>query len=447
MAYVQKRELKSGAAAYVVKWKTPDGRQRSKGGFRTRRDARAFATKVEAELLVGGDHAPGSGKVLFRDAAAEWLKSREGDLKSTTLAEHRGALAPAATRRGDAKTLGIDAEFGGYPLNKITRRQVQAWVNKFAAVGKKPPTVRYQYYLVRMVLAQAVVDKRLAANPTDGVNLPGGRRAKADNWMAVADDQSQFLSAAQVSALVDATPWPYNVLVYLAAWSGLRAGELGGLQVADVRLPIQASSSSAPKDGKLLVRRSVRPLDGVTAYMPTKTGKSREVPIRSKTVEVLREYLSAHPRRDEPTAPLFPDMRLDPPETRLAILAALTVEQVEERLVLAWTAPLRHGPFYQLVFRPAVLRANRLTPTVAISPALKFHGLRHSYASLCVAAGLSTLRLSRYMGHGTSSVTEKVYTHLFADNHADAMAALDALESNPTEPQTAGKVLAFPKQA
>ena len=51
------------------------------------------------------------------------------------------------------------------------------------------------------------------------------------------DDPAQFLTAAQVSALVAATPWPYNVLVHVAAWAGLRAAELAGLQVGDVELP------------------------------------------------------------------------------------------------------------------------------------------------------------------------------------------------------------------
>jgi hypothetical protein len=44
----------------------------------------------------------------------------------------------------------------------------------------------------------------------------------------VVDDPSQFLTAAKVSALVAATPRPYNVLVHVAAWPALRAGELGG---------------------------------------------------------------------------------------------------------------------------------------------------------------------------------------------------------------------------
>ena len=69
---------------------------------------------------------------------------------------------------------------------------------------------------------------------------------------------------------------------------------------------------------------------------------------------------------------------------------------------------------------PAVVRAG-------LAPGLRFHALRHTYASLCVAAGIPPLALSRFMGHTNVTITLGVYAHLFADDHADAMAALGAM--------------------
>jgi len=57
--------------------------------------------------------------------------------------------------------------------------------------------------------------------------------------------------------------------------------------------------------------------------------------------------------------------------------ADLSVAEAEDRLVLNWSEPLQHGAWYKGVYRPAVLRANRLTPAAALSPELKFHSLRH----------------------------------------------------------------------
>jgi hypothetical protein len=153
-----------------VKWKDPDGKHQTKGGFRARKAAEDFATETADRIRRGVYFDPKAGRMLFRDAARLWLASRH-DLKVTTKAGYEAALAPAITRRGDGKTLGIDAVFGGYPLNKITREQISTWVRKMVAAGKKPSTVRHAYFLVRMVLAQAVADGRLASNPADYVKF------------------------------------------------------------------------------------------------------------------------------------------------------------------------------------------------------------------------------------------------------------------------------------
>jgi hypothetical protein len=83
-------------------------------------------------------------------------------------------------------------------------------------------------------------------------------------------------------------------------------------------------------------------------------------------------------------------------------LADLSVAEAGERLVLDWNAPNRHATFYKAVFRAAVLRANRRPaemgdPTAALPPQLKWHALRHTYASLCIAAGRPPLEVARFM--------------------------------------------------
>jgi integrase len=117
-------------------------------------------------------------------------------------------------------------------------------------------------------------------------------------------------------------------------------------------------------------------------------------------------------------------------------LAELTVVDAEARLMLDWTAPYRHATLYKAVFRPAVLRANRCAAetgnaSAALPPHLKFHALRHTYASLCIATGRPMFEVARFMGHAKPSTTETVYAHLLADDHGDAMAALAAMEAGP----------------
>ncbi|MGB3325285.1 MAG: tyrosine-type recombinase/integrase [Mycolicibacterium fortuitum] len=179
----------------------------------------------------------------------------------------------------------------------------------------------------------------------------------------------------------------------------------------------------------------------------------------------------AHPRRDDPDAPLFCSVTLKPSKptgrratdadgkrivpTAVDALAALSADDAAERLILDWSAPIRHQTFYKAVFRPAVARANRLggvspesaesakssesaksrkspKPSLVLPPALKFHALRHTYASLCVAAGIPPLQLSRFMGHAKVTTTLAIYTHLFDDDDAETMAALEAM-SRPVD--------------
>jgi integrase len=66
-------------------------------------------------------------------------------------------------------------------------------------------------------------------------------------------------------------------------------------------------------------------------------------------------------------------------------------------------------------------------PRAGLSAALNFHSLRHTYASLCVAAGITPLEIARFMGHAKVTTTLTVYSHLFGDDHAKTMAALEAM--------------------
>ncbi|AQA06445.1 hypothetical protein BVC93_16055 [Mycobacterium sp. MS1601] len=115
-------------------------------------------------------------------------------------------------------------------------------------------------------------------------------------------------------------------------------------------------------------------------------------------------------------------------------MAALSVAEATDRLALDWSASLRHQTFYKAVFRPAVLRANRLAhlagdQTDVLPMKFKFHGLRHTYASLCAAAGIDVADVSRNLGHSKVTTTLDIYTHLFRtdDSASAAMAKLAAL--------------------
>ncbi|MBY4277420.1 tyrosine-type recombinase/integrase [Rhodococcus fascians] len=60
-------------------------------------------------------------------------------------------------------------------------------------------------------------------------------------------------------------------------------------------------------------------------------------------------------------------------------------------------------------------------------PDFRFHSVRHTYASLCIAAGIAPFKLSKFMGHTNTNVSPGTYAHLFEDDHTDVMAAIVAV--------------------
>ncbi|NMO02535.1 hypothetical protein HH308_15065 [Gordonia sp. TBRC 11910] len=257
----------------------PEGRKKYQSrqkSFVDREAAERFRDQLNAEK-----HQPGGVAVprekLFAHAAEAWLASRT-DLKASTRVEYENLLRPKVKAHKDTSGestahLSVISTFGCKAVGSITRQQIAEWVQALTAAGKKPSTVRHAYFVVKMILEQAVADGLLRDNPADHVKLPTERTPESGT-PGVVDDPDMFLTAEQVSALVDATPWPYNVLIHVAAWSGLRAAELAGLQVGDVHLPARQVS---PKPTALRVDQTLRIQAGEPVYDTPKTRGSRRV--------------------------------------------------------------------------------------------------------------------------------------------------------------------------
>ncbi|WP_170219035.1 tyrosine-type recombinase/integrase [Microbacterium lacticum] len=64
-------------------------------------------------------------------------------------------------------------------------------------------------------------------------------------------------------------------------------------------------------------------------------------------------------------------------------------------------------------------------------PAVRWHDLRHFYASACASVGIPIERVAKYMGHADIGTMYKHYLHLFSDDHTDDMARLAAVASRP----------------
>ena len=226
----------------------------------------------------------------------------------------------------------------------------------------------------------------VAKNPCTGTELP---RNDAQEMRCLTPAQVELL-AAELDAY-----HPYGLLVRFAAYTGLRAGELAGLQVRDVNLLRKT----------VHVERTMQRVTGGWSVASPKLDRStRTVPLRDALVADLAAYLGTHPRRTDPTAPLWP--------------GRVRGGHGASKSALDFSRPFDHQSFYRYYFKPALQRAGL--------PAVRFHDLRHTYASIMAAAGVDIYKVSRWMGHASVSTTDAIYTHLFQADHDADMARLDA---------------------
>lgn len=269
------------------------------------------------------------------------------------------------------------------PVGRIAFADVQAIVNAMIATGRRPSTVRNVLMVCRLILDDAVRRKLIRTNPCYDVKPP--RLRPRDNV---------FLTVKQVQALAEELPPPLDLLVLTAAGSGLRAGELNGLRVRDVELLRR----------RINVRQTVTDLGSeLIVDTPKSNAGRRTVPISPALCDLLAAHIG---------------------NARLGM---------DDLVFGDGGKPRRHNTFYLQVFKPAVVRAG-------LPPETRFHDLRHTYASLMIAAGVNPKRLSVWMGHTTVSLTMDRYGHLYDDESApavlDALCARPAPESDPASPAT-----------
>lgn len=349
--------------------------------FSSERDAKDWLVSQQASVLQGAWVDPRKAERPFSDVVAAWQESWPGRLSPTTDRRYRSIL--------DKYLL---PEFGSSPVGRVTHEAVQRYINRLAAEtdadGKPahaPGTVRNVYAVLRSALAKGVRLGMLTTNPCTDIDLPRARR-----------EEMLFLTADEVRAVAEKIDPHYRVLIYTAAYTGLRAGELGGLQRGDVDL----------LRGVLHVRRALKDVNGRLELGPTKTHAQRTVSLPTFLRDMLRDHLAtATSGGTGPDAYAF---------------------------TLKSGSPLRHGMVYGRYFRRAVAGwtdARSVHHPGALPErlhGLRFHDLRHTCAALSIAAGAHPKLICARLGHSTITITLDRYGHLFPSVEEALAEALDA---------------------
>jgi integrase len=357
--------------------------------FSSEREAKDWLVSQQASVLQGAWVDPRKAERPFSEVVQAWRESWPGRLSPTTERRYASIL--------DNYLL---PEFGKTPVGRVTHEAVQRYINRLAAEKDEdekqshaPGTVRNVYAVLRTALAKGVRLGMLTTNPCLNIDLPRARR-----------EEMLFLTADEVRAVAEKIDPRYRVFIYTAAYTGMRAGELAGLQRQDVDL----------LRGVVHVRRALKDVNGHLELGPTKTHAQRTIALPTFLREMLTDHLAS-----ETSGGTGPDAYV---------------------FTMKGGAPLRHGLVYNRYFRRAVAGYTRRGVKVpgALSPAkhgLRFHDLRHTCAALSIAAGAHPKLIASRLGHSTIQITLDRYGHLFPSVEealADALDAAFAAELHPT---------------
>jgi integrase len=342
------RRLPSGR--YQVRYRTADGRQVTAPlTFQTKADAGRYLSRVEADMLRGEWADPRLGRTTFNEWADRWLDSTV-NLRANTKAGYRTIL-----RRY------LRPAFGSWPLARIDPLAVRTWLARLEANGVGQATRAKAYRLLARMLGAAVEARYLAINPC------GIRGAASDGT-----SEMRIATVDQVVAIADRVPCRYRALVLVAAFGGLRWGELVGLRRRRVDL----------EAGTVSVAEQLLEVNGAFSLGPPKSAAGRRtVTLPAAVVDALGEHLRCFTAK-QPDAFVF---------------------------LSSQGCHLRRSNFNRRVWQPAVRAAG--------VEDLRVHDLRHTAGTLATAAGGSLREVMHRLGHSTTVAAVR-YQHVMADRDA-----------------------------
>jgi integrase len=343
-----KRTRKDGKVVERVVWrvrvpdpsKPPGVGAKIERTFELKRDAEAEETALLAATKGGTYIDRRKGETPLSDVAEMWRKTwNVKPLSPKTQRDYAGTL-----------TNHILPRFGDVRVSAITASAVQDWVDELGEKGLHAETVAHAYCALRGVLKTAVRRGLINANPCgpESVDLPSKKRARAQAG------EQLYLSADELRKLVDAMPEHWRTPTLVAAWCGLRAGELWGLTRGDYNA----------EEGTLTVRHALKDVWGDLIAGPTKTHATRSLSVPQFLRPALEGVLTAPPvkvrrvRKGQPEGyPIIVNGEL-----------GWTDDPTNPNRLLFTTngRPVRHGNFYRREFRPTVERLwpppHRLSP-------------------------------------------------------------------------------------
>lgn len=326
--------------------------------FRTRADAGRWLSVVESELLKGTWLDSEQGRVTFGAYARAWLRDHPT----------MGARYRETCERNLRLHL---TSFDEVPMRSITPVAVRNWHAAALRGAGGRTSIAQAYRFMRAVMNTAVSEGVIGRNPCR-VKGAGSTRAR----------ERQVATPAEVVALVEAITPRYRAAVLLAAWCGLRRGEVIGLHREDVDL---AAGVVTVRRNRVELLESGRAFDGA----PKTDAGLRAVAIPPHVLPVLAEHMADY------AGPV--------------------------RVFVGRSgAPMRGD-----AVRQAFARARDRVELTGFT----FHDLRHTGQTLAASTGATVRDLMKRLGHASPAAANR-YLHAVDGRDAEIAKALSELAAS-----------------
>lgn len=291
--------------------------------------------------------------------------------------------------------------FGHFYINKIKPTDIMKFYDLLekdtqlvrkqgnnGAKTKKPlsgKTILEHHRLLRAMLHKAVYWQLIVANPAERVQPPKARKPKRRSYD---DEQTKIL--LESLELLSSEDTKYKVAIILTVFTGVRLGELMGLEWTDVDF----------KNGIISINRSSQYLSdmGVFTKVPKTESSIREITIPEFIISLLEEYKLWYEEQKLIYGELWTNF------DRLFVQA--DGKPMHPSTISKW--------FVKYVGQIGL-------------PVINFHGLRHTNASLLVAQNIDIAVISARLGHAQISTTLDFYVHPLLSHNRKAGYALENL--------------------
>lgn len=332
-------------------------------------DAVRWETEQKRQLHDGDYISPAAGRITVAELAADYERSRTNQVSVRSWESDESALR-----------VHVVPYFGKVPVGSIAPVHVERFLSELASRRSVRTAARVRTTL-RGLFDYAVRTRRIKSSPAANVRLP---RPDSPTGKVVEFEPYSLDLLFQVWKAQRAFAGDYADITLVLGLTGLRLGELRGLRVRDIvtvpypALSVKRSVPQSARTGRAIERGT------------TKSGRARTVPL----TELIRPTVVRWAADKSPDDLLFPS-----PEGSF----------------------LRSGNWRRAVHWNETSLGRRP------------HDLRHTAASLWIAAGIDIKTVSAWLGHSTAKLTLDTYGHLMGtDADRAALERVNRLFGSPS---------------